>query len=139
VFCVNVAHVHALTHTFRRYGIDARYLFSETPTAERKALVESFKAGQFPVLVNCGRQIFNNCLHLLNGFHVYQAILTEGADIPNIDCVVVARPTRSRNVFAQMVGNFERQNTSSQYRLLFSDWSRNEAFPKHWQGGLPYH
>jgi hypothetical protein len=32
------------------------------------------------------------------------AILTEGADIPNIDCVVVARPTRSRNVFAQMVG-----------------------------------
>ena len=31
------------------------------------------------------------------------AILTEGADIPNIDCVVVARPTRSRNVFAQMV------------------------------------
>ncbi len=32
------------------------------------------------------------------------AILTEGADIPNIDCVIVARPTRSRNVFAQMVG-----------------------------------
>lgn len=31
------------------------------------------------------------------------AILTEGADIPNIDCVIVARPTRSRNVFAQMV------------------------------------
>lgn len=31
------------------------------------------------------------------------AILTEGADIPNIDCVLIARPTRSRNVFAQMV------------------------------------
>jgi len=31
------------------------------------------------------------------------AILTEGADIPNIDCVIVARPTRSRNVMAQMV------------------------------------
>ncbi|KAF8168154.1 P-loop containing nucleoside triphosphate hydrolase protein [Crassisporium funariophilum] len=85
VFCVNIAHVHALTQTFRRHGVDARYLFSETPVAERKALVESFKAGQFPVLVNC-------------------AILTEGADIPNIDCVVVARPTRSRNVFAQMIG-----------------------------------
>lgn len=35
---------------------------------------------------------------------VFVAILTEGADIPNIDCVVVARPTRSRNIFAQMVG-----------------------------------
>jgi len=31
------------------------------------------------------------------------AILTEGADVPNIDCVLIARPTRSRNVFAQMV------------------------------------
>lgn len=33
------------------------------------------------------------------------AILTEGADIPNIDCVIVARPTRSRNVFAQMASS----------------------------------
>ncbi|GAW06115.1 P-loop containing nucleoside triphosphate hydrolase protein [Lentinula edodes] len=63
----------------------ARYVYSKTPIAERKALIASFKAGQFPVLVNC-------------------AILTEGADIPNIDCVVVARPTRSRNVFVQMIG-----------------------------------
>ncbi|KII93736.1 hypothetical protein PLICRDRAFT_694856 [Plicaturopsis crispa FD-325 SS-3] len=85
VFCVNIAHVRALTNTFREFGIDARYLFSGTPAAERRALVSAFKDGQFPVLVNC-------------------AILTEGADIPNIDCVVVARPTRSRNIFAQMIG-----------------------------------
>ncbi|KAK7468850.1 putative ATP-dependent helicase IRC3 [Stygiomarasmius scandens] len=85
VFCVNVAHVEALTQVFRGFGIDARYVYSKTPAAERKALVAAFKAGQFPVLLNC-------------------AILTEGADIPNIDCVVVARPTRSRNVFAQMIG-----------------------------------
>ncbi|KAG6814073.1 hypothetical protein H0H92_003120 [Tricholoma furcatifolium] len=85
VFCVNIPHVVALTQTFRNHGIDARYVYAGTPMAERKALVASFKEGQFPVLINC-------------------AILTEGTDIPNIDCVVVARPTRSRNVFAQMVG-----------------------------------
>ncbi|KAJ4486068.1 P-loop containing nucleoside triphosphate hydrolase protein [Lentinula aciculospora] len=85
VFCVNIAHVRALTQVFRGFGIDARYIHSKTPITERKALIASFKAGQFPVLVNC-------------------AILTEGADIPNIDCVVVARPTRSRNVFTQMIG-----------------------------------
>ncbi|KAG6842252.1 hypothetical protein C0991_000222 [Blastosporella zonata] len=85
VFCVNIAHVAALTQTFRKHGIDARYVYAGTPVAERKALIASFKAGLFPVLINC-------------------AILTEGADIPNIDCVVVARPTRSRNVFAQMIG-----------------------------------
>ncbi|KAF9015112.1 P-loop containing nucleoside triphosphate hydrolase protein [Cyathus striatus] len=85
VFCVNIAHVHSLTQTFRSFGIDARYVYSETPIAERKALIADFKDGQFPVLINC-------------------AILTEGADIPNIDCLIVARPTRSRNVFAQMIG-----------------------------------
>ncbi|KAG5724657.1 putative ATP-dependent helicase IRC3 [Termitomyces sp. T112] len=85
VFCVNIAHVVALTQTFRNHGIDARYVYAQTPIKERQALIASFKAGQFPVLINC-------------------AILTEGTDIPNIDCVVIARPTRSRNVFAQMIG-----------------------------------
>ncbi|PPQ62828.1 hypothetical protein CVT24_000522 [Panaeolus cyanescens] len=85
VFCVNVEHTRMLTQVFRQYGIDARYVYADTPPMERKALVDAFKAGEFPVLINC-------------------AILTEGADIPNIDCVVLARPTRSRNVFAQMIG-----------------------------------
>ncbi|KAF8577888.1 P-loop containing nucleoside triphosphate hydrolase protein [Ramaria rubella] len=85
VFCVNLAHVRDLTSAFRTAGLDARYLYSGTPVAERKALLHAFKEGDFPILVNC-------------------AILTEGADIPNIDCVIVARPTRSRNVFAQMIG-----------------------------------
>lgn len=51
------------------------------------------------------------------------AILTEGADIPNIDCVVVARPTRSRNVFAQMVSillfNMERKLSMLK---VWTDW-----------------
>ncbi|PIL31885.1 transporter [Ganoderma sinense ZZ0214-1] len=85
VFCVNLAHVAALTAAFRDAGVDAQYLHSKTPAGERRALIESFKAEEFPVLVNC-------------------AVLTEGADIPNIDCVIVARPTRSRNLFAQMIG-----------------------------------
>ncbi|CDO71637.1 hypothetical protein BN946_scf184911.g107 [Trametes cinnabarina] len=79
------AHVAKLTAAFRAAGVDARYLHANTPAAERKALVEAFRAGRFPVLINC-------------------AVLTEGADIPNIDCVMVARPTRSRNIFAQMIG-----------------------------------
>lgn len=85
VFAVNVAHVRALTKTFQLAGIDARYLYAGTPSAERVASIDAFKSGEFPVLLNC-------------------ALLTEGTDIPNIDCVVVARPTRSRNVFMQMIG-----------------------------------
>ncbi|KAF8905532.1 P-loop containing nucleoside triphosphate hydrolase protein [Gymnopilus junonius] len=94
VFCVNVAHVVALAQTFRRYGIDARYLSAKTPAPERKTLIREFREGVFPVLVNC-------------------AILTEGADIPNIDCVVLARPTRSRNLYAQMIGRGMRQSPNT--------------------------
>lgn len=54
IFCVNLSHVSRVTAAFRAAGIDARYLHSLTPAAERKALVAAFKAGEYPVLVNCG-------------------------------------------------------------------------------------
>lgn len=102
VFCVNIAHIRALTKAFQDFGVDARHLHSGTPAAERHALITAFKAGQYPVLVNCGLYFTVGFCYDL--FWNETAILTEGADIPNIDCVIVARPTRSRNVFAQMVG-----------------------------------
>ncbi|EPQ29959.1 uncharacterized protein PFL1_02631 [Pseudozyma flocculosa PF-1] len=85
VFAVNVQHVEDLTRTFCDAGIEARCLHGGTPMLERRQLLQDFRAGRFPVLVNC-------------------AILTEGADVPAIDCVLLARPTRSRNLFSQMIG-----------------------------------
>ncbi|KAG6851171.1 hypothetical protein H0H93_015181 [Arthromyces matolae] len=93
----------ALTQSFRDHGIDARYVYAKTPPTERQALVAAFRAGQFPVLINCCTR--SSKLFLISEHDVSAlAILTEGTDIPNIDCVVIARPTRSRNVFAQMIG-----------------------------------
>lgn len=85
VFATDVAHTMDLTLQFRQAGIDARYLHGGTPVKERKQLLADFKAGTYPVLINC-------------------AILTEGFDLPQIDCVVLARPTRSKNLFSQMIG-----------------------------------
>ncbi|KAI0708257.1 P-loop containing nucleoside triphosphate hydrolase protein [Earliella scabrosa] len=85
VFCVNIAHVQDVTAAFREAGIDARFVYGRTAQARRQELVEAFRAGEFPVMVNCG-------------------VFTEGTDIPNIDCVIIARPTRSRNLFTQMIG-----------------------------------
>ncbi|KAM3471736.1 hypothetical protein MY5147_005660 [Beauveria neobassiana] len=85
VFCVDLAHVAGLTQTFRCHGFDARYVTSDTPRAERAELLAAFKRAEFPVLVNCG-------------------VFTEGTDIPNVDCIVLARPTRSRNLLVQMIG-----------------------------------
>ncbi|KAK0665920.1 putative ATP-dependent helicase IRC3 [Cercophora samala] len=85
VFCVDLSHVAALTERFRHHGIDARYVTGDTPAKERAERLEQFKKKEFPVLINCG-------------------VFTEGTDIPNIDCVVLARPTRSRNLLIQMIG-----------------------------------
>ncbi|KAK0619839.1 P-loop containing nucleoside triphosphate hydrolase protein [Immersiella caudata] len=84
-FCVDVAHVMSLTQKFRQHGIDARFVTGDTPTRERSERLDAFKKGEFPVLVNCG-------------------VFTEGTDIPNIDCVLLARPTRSRSLLIQMIG-----------------------------------
>lgn len=85
VFCVDLAHVASLTATFRQHGLDARFVTSDTHHKVRLERLEAFKRGEFPVLVNCG-------------------IFTEGTDIPNIDCVLLARPTKSRNLLVQMIG-----------------------------------
>ena len=85
VFCVDINHVVGLTQTFRRHGVDARFVTGDTPIIERTGLLEAFRKGEFPVLVNCN-------------------VFTEGTDIPNVDCVLLARPTRSRNLLVQMIG-----------------------------------
>ena len=85
VFCVDLAHVAAMTQRFRHYGVDARFVTGDTPVRERAERLDAFRRGEFPVLVNCG-------------------VFTEGTDIPNIDCVLLARPTKSRNLLIQMIG-----------------------------------
>ncbi|KAJ4300431.1 putative ATP-dependent helicase IRC3 [Collariella sp. IMI 366227] len=85
VFCVDLNHVASLTQRFRHYGIDARFVTGDTPTRDRSERLDAFRNGEFPVLINCG-------------------VFTEGTDIPNIDCIVLARPTRSRNLLIQMIG-----------------------------------
>lgn len=85
VFCVDLAHVFDLATVFRKYGVDARVITGNTPKQVRSERLDAFKSQEFPVLLNCG-------------------IFTEGTDIPNIDCVLLARPTKSRNLLVQMIG-----------------------------------
>ena len=85
VFCVDRAHVHDLTQAFRAHGIDARYILGDTPKKIRGVELDKFRNREFQVMLNCG-------------------VFTEGTDIPGIDCVLLARPTRSRGLLTQMIG-----------------------------------
>lgn len=85
VFCVDLVHVSSLTAMFRKHGIAADFITGDTPKQVRSERLDAFRSEEYPVLLNCG-------------------VFTEGTDIPNIDCVLLARPTRSRNLLVQMIG-----------------------------------
>lgn len=91
VFCADVNHIMGLADTFRKHGIDAQYVTGNTPPTTRASILDGFKNFESKVLLNCG-------------------VFTEGTDIPNIDCVILARPTRSRNLLIQMIGRGMRKH-----------------------------
>lgn len=71
---------------------------------DRTEALSDFDAGRYDVLCN-------------------SMLLTEGWDCPSVDCVVVLRPTRSRSLYAQMVGRGTRLSPGTgKERLLLLDF-----------------
>ena len=66
-------------------GIEARCVVGKTPRSERQQTLKDFAGGDVRVVVNC-------------------MVLTEGFDCPEIDALVIARPTKSAMLIQQMVG-----------------------------------
>jgi superfamily II DNA or RNA helicase len=85
IFAVSVAHSMAIANAFNTVGIRAEHIDSSTPTNERQSIFERVKKGETLVLSSVG-------------------VLTEGFDIPEISCVILARPTKSKALNLQMVG-----------------------------------
>jgi DNA repair protein RadD len=85
VFAVNKTHGAALLADFLKAGIAAEMLVDTDDEAEREAVIGRLESGQTQVVVNC-------------------FLLSYGADIPALECIVMARPTRSLTMFLQMVG-----------------------------------
>lgn len=90
VFTPTVAFAEQVANRYLSAGIDAAHVSGATPLAERQEILQAFHRGDIRVLTNC-------------------AVLTEGYDEPAIDCVVIARPTKSRALYTQMVGRGTRR------------------------------
>jgi superfamily II DNA or RNA helicase len=84
-FAINVNHSKTICEAYNNAGIKARHIDGETPPEERKTILRLFSAGQIDVLCNVG-------------------IVTEGFDLPAIECVQLIRPTKSLSLYLQMVG-----------------------------------
>lgn len=85
VFGVDIAHAQALAERFQSVGVDADVIHSKMAHNTRSEISEQFREGKIQVLVNVG-------------------IATYGYDVPSINCVVLARPTKSIVLHHQMIG-----------------------------------
>jgi superfamily II DNA or RNA helicase len=85
VFTPNVAVAHAMAEAFQAERIPAAALDGTTPDLERRRILQDLNAGAVQVVANC-------------------AVLTEGFDEPRVSTIVIAKPTKSRILYTQMIG-----------------------------------
>ena len=85
VFCVSVAHAKLMANYFEQVGLKACSLTGSNTTTERDNAIRDLRAGMIQLICTC--DLFN-----------------EGVDIPEINTLLLLRPTQSAVVFQQQIG-----------------------------------
>lgn len=83
VFTPDVGSAQAMASALRSLGLEAEWVSGDD--RDRAGKVAKLHSGEIQVLCNC-------------------ALLTEGFDCPDIAAIALCRPTKSRSLYAQMVG-----------------------------------
>ena len=84
-YAVSVDHARNLAAVFNDASTPAAVILGNTKREERDRAIAGFRDGSVKVLVNV-------------------AVATEGFDLPDASCVIIARPTMSLALYLQMVG-----------------------------------
>ena len=84
-FCVSVSHSMKLTEYLIERGIRAAHVDANSSDEEREVSIAKLENREIDVLCNVG-------------------ILCTGVDIPCLGCIIMARPTKSYNLFIQQAG-----------------------------------
>jgi superfamily II DNA or RNA helicase len=84
-FAVNVAHSIHIRDEFIRSGVRCEHIDGATPKLERDATLARLASGEIEVVSNC-------------------MVLTEGWDMPEAGCCILARPTKKMGLYRQMIG-----------------------------------
>lgn len=82
VYTYSVDSAHKIAAEFNEAGISAREVDGTTPQQLRDLIVDKFRNQKLQILVNVN-------------------LFTEGVDLPNVDCVIMARPTASLALYLQ--------------------------------------
>ena len=86
-FCVNVKHAKYMAQKFNEVGIPADFLVGDDISKRRDEVMKKFMSDDHELAVIFTVDLFN-----------------EGVDIPNIDTLLMLRPTQSLTLFLQQLG-----------------------------------
>jgi superfamily II DNA or RNA helicase len=85
VFTASVEHARDVAEEFVAHDFRAEWASGETPREDRERIVREFRADGIDVLVNCG-------------------LYLEGFDVPAVQVILNARPTKSTTLYTQITG-----------------------------------
>jgi superfamily II DNA or RNA helicase len=85
IFAAGVEAAYMIGNALNEAGYPAVTVTGEQKPSEREPLYQAYRDGDVRAMVTV-------------------MVLTEGADFPMCDCVVLARPTQSTNLYTQMIG-----------------------------------
>ncbi|MGE0308914.1 MAG: DUF3427 domain-containing protein, partial [Acidimicrobiia bacterium] len=84
-FCVSVEHAQFMARHFAAHGISSVAVWGDSPRAEREQALRDLASGAVRIVFSV--DLFN-----------------EGVDVPNVDTVLMLRPTESPTLFLQQLG-----------------------------------
>lgn len=92
-FCVSIEHAEYMAKKFNLAGVPSRAVTSAVSSDERRQILSEFRAGSVKAIFAV--DIFN-----------------EGVDIPDVNTLLMLRPTESATVFIQQLGRGLRKSAS---------------------------
>jgi superfamily II DNA or RNA helicase len=95
-FCVSVDHARFMARHFNAAGIPAAAIWGDSPRQERESALTALGAGDLKMVFSV--DLFN-----------------EGVDVPNVDTVLMLRPTESPVLFLQQLGRGLRKAPAKQF------------------------
>lgn len=99
VFAPTVNMSKIIVDEFLKNGISACHLDAETKKLDRDKAIKDYADGKITILSNV-------------------KLFTEGFDVPSIECVMLARPTKSLALYLQMVGRALRPQEGKPHAII---------------------
>lgn len=99
-FCVNVRHGEDLARLFREAGVPAQAVSGRMSRTQREDVLRRYQDGVVKVLCACD-------------------ILNEGWDCPQVEALLMARPTLSKVIYLQQLGRGTRRAPGKECLIVF--------------------